>query len=409
MPNQNVDPVSGNEIPPGAEAEEVRDDIDAKLSKNEYVIPADVVRYFGTAHFEKLINKAKEGMLEMEEAGRMGGEAAPDDTDDLPFSDEELMTVDDEAPMEMAEGGLVSPQGSDAVYNNPQISNPFFFNSTPGGIGGGQLETRMYINSDGHRRAIMFMDGTPLQAVPDGYVVDNRENRDLFEQTEEAVTEAIDQTEGQTSAEQEGNRSVADYSGMSDAQIAADVAIGKAFGGVLGGAFAGPVGSRVGRSVVSRSIADEMEAQGLSPEAIAEALGTDDKDSKSLGDKLGSTLSGLFGSNKSKTTDDADAPPDFSIDFLSDLQSAINAPAPSVSASPSASSGDSAASGGYDAGSDFSGGSHGGGTYGGDTGSEPDPSRGGGYMNKGGLVSRKKRAPNKRRKAVKKKGLGSKR
>jgi hypothetical protein len=58
----NVDPVSGNEVPSGSMASEVRDDIDAKLSEGEYVVPADVVRYFGVAFFEKLRNKAKEGL-----------------------------------------------------------------------------------------------------------------------------------------------------------------------------------------------------------------------------------------------------------------------------------------------------------------------------------------------------------
>ncbi len=40
----DVDPVSGNEVPPGSLAEEVRDDIPAQLSEGEYVVPADVVR-----------------------------------------------------------------------------------------------------------------------------------------------------------------------------------------------------------------------------------------------------------------------------------------------------------------------------------------------------------------------------
>jgi hypothetical protein len=34
----NVDPVSGNEVPTGSMPEEVRDDIDAKLSPGEFVV-----------------------------------------------------------------------------------------------------------------------------------------------------------------------------------------------------------------------------------------------------------------------------------------------------------------------------------------------------------------------------------
>ena len=41
----DVDPVSGNEVPPGSLPEEVRDDIPARLSEGEYVVPADVLRF----------------------------------------------------------------------------------------------------------------------------------------------------------------------------------------------------------------------------------------------------------------------------------------------------------------------------------------------------------------------------
>lgn len=115
---ENVDPVSGNPVPTGSLPEEVRDDVDAKLSQGEYVLPADVVRFFGLAQIESLVSKAKEGLAQMEAKGRIGGEQEGD----LPFSAEELQAVDD-APMEqapaqpvqaptevrMAEGGVVLP------------------------------------------------------------------------------------------------------------------------------------------------------------------------------------------------------------------------------------------------------------------------------------------------------------
>jgi len=69
-----VDPVSGNEVPPGSLAEEVRDDIPAQLSEGEYVVPADVVRFYGVKFFEDLREEAKRGMMEMEANGRIGGE-----------------------------------------------------------------------------------------------------------------------------------------------------------------------------------------------------------------------------------------------------------------------------------------------------------------------------------------------
>ncbi len=71
------DPVSGNPIPNGSMAEEVRDDIPAQLSEGEYVVPADVVRYYGVKHFEDIRNGAKQGLQNMEASGRIGGEPVP--------------------------------------------------------------------------------------------------------------------------------------------------------------------------------------------------------------------------------------------------------------------------------------------------------------------------------------------
>ena len=71
---RNKDPVSGNNVPSGSMAKEVRDDLPAMLSEGEYVVPADVVRYFGVNYFEDLRNKAKSGLTNMEKDGRIGGE-----------------------------------------------------------------------------------------------------------------------------------------------------------------------------------------------------------------------------------------------------------------------------------------------------------------------------------------------
>jgi hypothetical protein len=109
---KEVDPVSGNEIPPGATASEVRDDVPIMASENEYVLPADVVRYIGLDRIEKMVKQAKKGLMELDAEGRIGGEKATMD-EDLPFSPEELMAVDDvmqaaPVPAMMAEGGLVT-------------------------------------------------------------------------------------------------------------------------------------------------------------------------------------------------------------------------------------------------------------------------------------------------------------
>jgi len=102
------DPVSGNEVPPGSTAKEVRDDIPAQLSEGEYIVPADVVRYYGVKFFEDLRDRAKMGLQEMEANGRIGGEPVPAggpmNDDDL--SPEEMAAIRE--MMGMAKGGAVN-------------------------------------------------------------------------------------------------------------------------------------------------------------------------------------------------------------------------------------------------------------------------------------------------------------
>ena len=85
-----VDPVSGNEIPLGSTAENVRDDIPANLSEGEIVIAADVVNFHGVKLFEDLRKEAKMGYAQMAEDGRIGGEPIMDNEIDIEFTIEDL-------------------------------------------------------------------------------------------------------------------------------------------------------------------------------------------------------------------------------------------------------------------------------------------------------------------------------
>jgi hypothetical protein len=108
----DVDPVSGNDIPTGSNAEDVRDDVDAKLSSGEYVVPADVVKYLGVAQLEKLVDKAKMGLEDMAENGRIGG--APVDE-----PEEVVMTLGGDlgALDGYATGGMVPGTDIDGIIN----------------------------------------------------------------------------------------------------------------------------------------------------------------------------------------------------------------------------------------------------------------------------------------------------
>ena len=115
-----VDPVSGNEVPPGSMAEEVRDDVPAQLSEGEYVVPADVTRYYGVKFFEDLRTQAKQGMGQMEAEGRIGGEPVSQTMDNQAegaLTPEELAMLQE---MGMAVGGMVPPP--QAVGNANQYS-----------------------------------------------------------------------------------------------------------------------------------------------------------------------------------------------------------------------------------------------------------------------------------------------
>lgn len=164
-----VDPVSGNDVPPGSLQSEVRDDIDAKLSEGEFVIPADVVRYIGLERLMKLRDEAKQGLSRMAEIGQMGNAQEVENPEALHEGDEGFESEIDDIMKEVdgeemgekkfAAGGFAEP-GTDylAKYNIPKTSltNP-------------ALDVRAYKNADGRVMYITFFNGKPSIQIPSGY------------------------------------------------------------------------------------------------------------------------------------------------------------------------------------------------------------------------------------------------
>lgn len=64
-PEEDYDPVSGNAIPIGSTAKNVRDDIEVYVSEGEYVLPADVVKWHGLKHIMDMQDEAKMGLMGM--------------------------------------------------------------------------------------------------------------------------------------------------------------------------------------------------------------------------------------------------------------------------------------------------------------------------------------------------------
>lgn len=141
MEGGDVDPVSGNEIPPGGTAEGVRDDVDAKVSKGEYIIPEYAVNFYGAEYFDKMVMKAQE------ELGH-----------------KEVRKPEPEM-MEMAEGG--------AVPNHPNLTSNWGTTTPPQTnvnvpqAGGFQME--YYRTPDGQVRSIVVVNGQRLQQVPSNW------------------------------------------------------------------------------------------------------------------------------------------------------------------------------------------------------------------------------------------------
>lgn len=173
------DPVSGNEVPTGSLPEEVRDDIPAQLSEGEYVVPADVVRYYGVKFFEDLRTEAKAGWNSMEENGRIGGEPVGMEMgdDELPFDLAELQMVDDgEEQPEMYSGGYMrgyAPGGYQPSMN------------FGGKYGDSSVTIREYVGPNGEKIFIQFIGETPLTAIPEGYVLAETAAEQVSEQVAE--------------------------------------------------------------------------------------------------------------------------------------------------------------------------------------------------------------------------------
>lgn len=176
--NVGVDPVSGNPVPLGSNPEEVRDDIPAQLSEGEYVVPADVVRYYGVKFFEDLRADAKFGYQDMEENGRIGGDPVGmemvEPEDDMMFDVSELEVT--EGPETAYAGKLF---GANRKYGRQYNEGGSVDDGGRLGLGsegiglsdagGGVFEVREYRNDSGHTMMIMFLDGNPLSAIPEGY------------------------------------------------------------------------------------------------------------------------------------------------------------------------------------------------------------------------------------------------
>ena len=214
------DPISGNDIPKASTAEEVRDDIPARLSEGEFVLPADVVRYHGLEKLMNLRQEAKQGINTMDKMGQLGNADEATMPDDLPFDINDIEMAEGGfvnvagqpmplptiagKQMEMQVGGFVSPTGTYQVPTNIATAPSYFQNyaqsvapftpfvpsgetqippvaptTTPKTTGptfqtlipseGQRPVTKEYRNAAGQKLFIPFVNNKPIYPIPEGY------------------------------------------------------------------------------------------------------------------------------------------------------------------------------------------------------------------------------------------------
>ena len=140
-----IDPISGNEVPEGSFPNEVRDDVPAMLSEGEYVVPADVLRFYGLKFFEDLRENAKMELQRMSQDGRMGGEPVQESqslTDTDVTSLERMMRNANNGSkgdvVEMANGGLIDKLAhtikTDNKVNQKLAKGGVVIKMAPGGL-----------------------------------------------------------------------------------------------------------------------------------------------------------------------------------------------------------------------------------------------------------------------------------
>jgi hypothetical protein len=269
-----VDPVSGNDVPPGSLQNEVRDDIDAKLSEGEFVIPADVVRYIGLERLMKLRDEAKQGLSRMSEIGQMGNadqvenpEALHEDEEGFDSEIDDIMKEVDGEQMgakKFAAGGFAEA-GTDylAKYNIPKtsITNP-------------ALDVRAYKNKEGRVMYITFFNDKPSIAIPAGYEFAGSAGQFMAETKKDETKPVVTATEtiesgGDGPTGPEGGASVGTGSGVGGPS---GTSIGNSPIGIAIGAIANALDGLTNTAATPVGVTDAVTTTGVSTSANAEGL-----------------------------------------------------------------------------------------------------------------------------------------
>jgi hypothetical protein len=214
--NETKDPVSGNTAPVGALPSEVRDDIDIRVSENEYVIPAYAVRYFGEDFFDELLGSAKEGWERIKEG------------DELPFRDDELeVESDDDDDKEELKEGYAEGGNIPGTEVPKPVGGGYGRYGGTGAVYTG-FESRTFVNPDtGREIVIFFFNGRPISRVPEGFrpkgetVVEEQQQVQRERDDDDRKSATVDRTP-EWAKKQTKDWTIDDYSSYAESMKSAD-------------------------------------------------------------------------------------------------------------------------------------------------------------------------------------------
>ena len=277
-----TDQVSGNDVPAGSTRKEVRDDVPAMLSEGEFVFPADVVRYLGLEKLMDLRNQAKAGLAHMEDIGQMGN--ADEAEEDLPFGmDDIIINGDEQAPVEMAEGGylpsFMTSRKGDTPIGAPSADDASFVPT---------LTYETYMNDKGQSTIIPHFGGKPIYAPPVGYSLVSSTGEAADTTTAPVATDSIEATQPETGGG-DGGRNVAaemlanmpqreaiDYTKLTDEELADALSKNRTTAGIATGLgfVAPPLGllMKFATGMEKRNILKEYERRGLEAPEVSEGF-----------------------------------------------------------------------------------------------------------------------------------------
>jgi hypothetical protein len=217
------DPVSGNDVPSGSMAKEVRDDVPAMVSEGEFIFPADVTRFIGLNNLMEMRQDAKMGLKKMEAMGQLGNPEDADLPDDIPFDAADILIMSDmeeeEEVEKKAQGGVfgyqegtAGPEAADKYFNIQKEANKQY------------AKTYAYYKNDaGDMKAILTdYRGQPLEPVPSGYKLMLNEDGSPVTKKPEKAPDDIEATQPAPAEQTSNNEREAEPDPMYSSEYLAD-------------------------------------------------------------------------------------------------------------------------------------------------------------------------------------------